>query len=83
MPRPRPLRGQEVFNRRALGNPPPRGWRRGSNHSITMETHDDDDGMEPIPSIKTPGCAVALILIAGSAATGITAVIWLWQWLAL
>jgi hypothetical protein len=48
-----------------------------------METHDEEDGIDPVPNIDTPGCAVALILIAASAATGITAVIWLWQWLDL
>jgi hypothetical protein len=47
-----------------------------------METNDEDDGIDPVPNIDTPGCAVALVVIAASAAIGATLARYVAAWLA-
>jgi hypothetical protein len=46
-----------------------------------METHDDDDGIDPVPNIDTPGCTVAIVFIAAAAAIGATVTSYVVLWL--
>jgi hypothetical protein len=47
-----------------------------------METHDEEDGIEPVPNIDTPGCTFAVVIIAASAAVGATLARYIAEWLA-
>lgn len=46
-----------------------------------MKNEHDDETIDPVPNIETPGCGFAVVIMAAAAALGATAARYIADWL--